>query len=108
MKLAVIGSRTIVSADIAPHAGGATEIVSGGARGLDSLAARYAEEQGLKLTVFRPDYRQYGNPAPHIRNRQIVDYSDAVLAFWDGKSRGTKEVIDYARNHGKRVDVVRC
>lgn len=106
MKIAVIGSRSLSVNnldEIIPEE--CTEIVSGGARGVDSSASAFAEERGLILTEFLPDYDQYGKGAPLVRNRQIVEYADAVYAFWDGGSRGTKYTIDYARKLGKPVRI---
>jgi hypothetical protein len=62
-----------------------------------------ADRLGLELIVFRPDYKRYGRGAPIVRNKQIVQESDLVLAFWDGKSRGTKSSIDFAKNAGKKL-----
>ncbi len=110
MKLAIIGSRNVNLSvkDVTEQCpDSVTEIVSGGARGVDSLAAECAVLLKLKLTEFRPDYKKNGRGATFIRNRQIVDYADEVLAFWDGLSHGTKYTIDYARKHGKRVKIVK-
>lgn len=79
------------------------KIVSGGARGADQLGARYAREQGIELLKFLPDYKKHGRGATHVRNRQIVEASDMVVAFWDGQSRGTKYTMDYAAKKGKPV-----
>ncbi len=97
MKVAVIGSRN-VSEDafdmiIEQIPAGCSEIVSGGARGIDTLAKRAARELGLKFTCRRPNYKKYGRVAPLIRNSEIVDMSDYVMAFWDGQSRGTRQAI---------------
>ena len=97
MKVAVVGSRTLNG----PHyyliagniPGGASEIVSGGAAGVDRLAERYAAEHGLPMTVIRPDYKTYDRMAPLIRNSEIIEKSDFVLILWDGRSRGTLNVI---------------
>ncbi|MBE6548001.1 MAG: DUF2493 domain-containing protein, partial [Ruminococcaceae bacterium] len=83
-----------------------TEIVSGGAKGIDTDAETFAKENNIKTTVFLPDYSRYGRGAPILRNYQIVDYADEVLAFWDGKSKGTKSVIDYCKKQDKKVTVV--
>lgn len=106
MKTAVIGSRGIDNIDIGKLLpDGVTEIVTGGARGVDACAARYAEDHNIKLTVFTPEYEKYGRAAPIVRNRQIVDYADEVVAVWDGKSKGTLSVIKYCEKASKRVTV---
>ena len=96
MRIAVIGSRSITKIDLKPHIQSCDEIVSGGARGVDSCAAEYSQENNIKLTEFLPEYSRYGKAAPIIRNKQSVDYADEVLVFWDGKSKGTLSVIKYA------------
>jgi hypothetical protein len=67
----------------------------------------YARRNGIALTEFRPEYERYGHAAPIKRNETIVDYADRVLAFWDGKSRGTLSVICYAEKKGKVCEIVR-
>lgn len=78
------------------------EIISGHASGVDSFAEQYAKENGIALKVFPADWKAYGRAAGPIRNRQMLDYartSDALLiALWDGKSKGTKNIIDKARS----------
>ncbi len=106
MKVAVIGSRNISVNNLENYLPEETaEIVSGGARGVDTSAREYAQKSGLKLTEFLPDYEKYGKRAPLLRNDQIIDYADMVLAFWDGKSRGTAYVIDHCRKKNKKVEV---
>ncbi|MBE6598818.1 MAG: DUF2493 domain-containing protein [Ruminococcaceae bacterium] len=108
MKLAIIGSRTITAADL-PHdlayylPPDTTEIVTGGAKGIDTSAAEFAEQRGIKLTVFPPQYPRFGRSAPLRRNEQIADYADGALAFWDGRSRGTMHTVGLFRTHGKPV-----
>lgn len=72
-------------------------IISGGAKGADSLGERYAENWQIPIKRFLPDWNKFGRSAGFRRNQQIVDACDMVLAFWDGKSRGTKDTIDKAR-----------
>ncbi len=107
MKLAIIGSRNLHVEDFSKYIPeGVDEIVSGGAKGIDRDAARYANENGIKLTVFLPKYHLYGKGAPIFRNKEIVDYADEVIAFWDGSSKGTKSVIDYCKKTNKKVTVM--
>ena len=73
-----------------------TMIVSGGAKGADQLGERFARENGIETLVFLPEWDKYGKRAGHVRNRDIVQSSDVVFAFWDGKSPGTKGSIDLA------------
>ena len=107
MKLAIIGSRALSGIDIARYIDKRPdEIISGGARGIDTLAASYARENGIPLRVFLPDYQMYGRGATHIRNRQIIEACDRVLAIWDGKSKGTLSSMNYARKLGRELIVV--
>jgi len=108
MKIAIVGSRTITQVDLDRYVSDGDEIVSGGAVGVDSCAAAYAQKKGLKLTEFLPQYERYGRGAPIVRNREIVDYADKVIIFWDGSSKGTLSVIKYAEKMGKIYRVVLC
>lgn len=107
MKIAVIGSRNLVADNIGEYLPpNTTEIISGGAKGIDSCAREYAHKNGIKLTEFLPEYKIYGRFAPLKRNLQIIEYADEVIAFWDGKSKGTKYVIDHCENKDKPVKVI--
>jgi len=105
MKVAIIGSRNlnINIADYIPAE--ITEVVSGGAKGIDTLAEAYADSMNIPKTIIKPDYNKYGRAAPIRRNEVIVDRSDLVIAIWDGKSRGAKFVIEYANKTGKPIRV---
>ena len=106
MKVAVIGSRGLTVNDLGKYLPkDTTEIVSGGAKGIDTCARDYALLHDIKLTEFLPEYNKYGRGAPLKRNLQIIEYADVVIAFWDGKSRGTKYVIDNCKKLGVQVDV---
>jgi predicted Rossmann fold nucleotide-binding protein DprA/Smf involved in DNA uptake len=107
MKTAVIGSRSIKSLDLEGYLADAKEIVSGGAEGVDSCAANFAKSNGIKLTLFLPEYSRYGRAAPIVRNKKIVDYADKIVVFWDGVSRGTLSVIKYAEKLGKPCEIIR-
>ena len=107
MKIAIIGSRNIFVDNLGQYLPeNTTEIVSGGAKGVDSCAKEYAESNKIKLKEFLPEYVKYGKGAPLKRNIQIIEYADKVLAFWDGKSKGTKFVIDTCKKIGKKITVI--
>ena len=82
------------------------KIVSGGAKGADSLAARYAKENKIELLEFLPDWEKNGKAAGFIRNKQIVKESDIVIAFWDGTSHGTAHSIRLAKKMKKQLTVI--
>ena len=107
MKIAIVGTREGKITDFGHYlTEGCDEIVSGGAKGIDSCASEYAKRNGIKLTEFLPEYDKYGRAAPIIRNKQIVDYADKVIAFWDGDSKGTKSVISYGEKTGTPLQIV--
>lgn len=87
------------------------EIVSGHAKGADTFGEEYAAENGLKVSVFKPDWKQYGRAAGPIRNRQMLEYAEeakpVVIAFWDGKSKGTKNMIEQSEKAGAEVHIVK-
>lgn len=108
MKIAIIGSRGITDIDIAQYINEKPEcVISGGAKGVDTLAAQYARNNGIKLLELRPNYAMHGRAATFIRNRQIVENADKVLAFWDGQSKGTQYTINHAKKLGKQVQIIR-
>ena len=80
------------------------EIVSGHAKGADTLAEEYAAENGIILSVFAPDWKKYGKAAGTMRNKDMLDYiseeEPVVVAFWNGKSKGTENSIETARKMG--------
>ena len=107
MKLAVIGSRSlcdIVIDEYIPY--DVTEIVSGGAKGIDMIAKNYANRNGIVYTEFLPKYDLYGRGAPIKRNEEIALYADEAIAFWDGKSKGTEHTIKLFKKLGKEVRVI--
>ena len=81
------------------------EIVSGGARGADALGERYARERRYALKVFPAEWRKWGAAAGPIRNGQMAGYADALIAFWDGQSAGTRDMIRKAEEKGLRVQI---
>lgn len=108
MKIAVIGSRGLDVKNLAAYLpDGISEIVSGGARGVDAAAAEYARRNGLTLTEFLPDYSRYRRGAPHKRNEQIARYADEAVVLWDGVSRGTLHTMRLFEKLGKKVSLFR-
>ena len=108
MKIAIIGSRNIFIDDLGSYLpNNVTEIVSGGAKGVDACARKYATHNKIMLTEFLPEYARYGRAAPLKRNLQIIEYADEVLAFWDGESKGTKFVIDMCKKSSKKITVIK-
>lgn len=106
MKIAVIGSRNITVENLGKYLPKEiTEIVSGGAKGVDTSAREYALSNSIKLTEFLPEYSKFKKAAPLKRNLQIIEYADIVVAFWDGKSKGTKFVIDSCKKLNKKIVV---
>lgn len=110
MKLAVVGSRGIF---LRPYEilsilkelkiPMPTEIISGGASGVDTSARNFAKYYGIKLTEYIPEWSRYGKSAGFRRNKLIVDDAQQVLAIWDGVSKGTQHSINLAREAGKPV-----
>ena len=87
------------------------EIISGTAKGADSLGEQFANKYGLKLTKFPADWNQYGKSAGYIRNEEMAKYagenSDGVLfAFWNNISSGTKNMINIARKYKLIINVI--
>ncbi len=80
-------------------------IVSGGARGADSLGERYAKENGYEIERYYADWDKYGKSAGPKRNKLMAEKADYVLCFWDGKSRGTKSMIEFAQGLNKPLKV---
>jgi len=82
-----------------------TEVVSGGATGVDYLGESFAKLASLKLTIFKADWDAHGKAAGPIRNKTMAAYADALIAVWDGKSRGTKNMIEEMKKLNKLVYV---
>lgn len=82
-------------------------VVSGGAKGVDALGERYAEEMNLQLNIYPADWETHGRSAGPIRNRKMAENAEALIALWDGESRGTKNMIETATKKGLIVFVKR-
>lgn len=106
MKIAVIGSRSLVVNNLEKYLPkDVDEIVSGGAIGIDRCAKEYAIRNNITLREFLPEYNKFGRSAPLKRNIEIIEYSDSVLAFWDGHSRGTLFVIKKCKEIKKTIRI---
>ena len=81
-------------------------IVSGGARGADKLAEEFADKYNIPKIIHKPDWLKYGKRAGYIRNKLIVRDSNIIIAFWDGKSKGTKYTIKLTKEAGKPVIII--
>jgi len=82
-----------------------TEVVSGGAPGVDKLGEDFAQVANLPLKVFPANWDQFGNPAGPIRNRQMAEYADAAIIVWDGYSSGSRDMLMVVRKNGLKVYV---
>jgi len=115
MKLAIVGSRSFTDYDFFKHEIETfifenkleiSTIISGGARGTDSMAEIYAKERKIPIEIFLPDWDLHGKKAGYLRNIKIVDASDYVVAFWNGISAGTKHSIDIAKQKEKKLKII--
>jgi predicted Rossmann fold nucleotide-binding protein DprA/Smf involved in DNA uptake len=109
MKVAIIGSRNYAKlhlvqkmVEVLPPG---CILISGGARGVDTIAEEAARSRGLTVQVFPAEWRKYGRGAGIRRNRDIIAHADVVLAFWNGISPGTEHSIQLAKSLGKPVQV---
>lgn len=111
MKIAIIGSRTFNDYDLIvetlnEYVDKITCVVSGGAIGADMMGERWAKEYNKETKIFLPDWQKYGKSAGYIRNVDIISNSDIVVAFWDGKSKGTQHSIKIAGKEKKQTIIV--
>lgn len=109
-RVAIVGSRSfshfeLVRAYVRLLPPGTT-VITGGARGVDTVAAVAARRRNLPLAIHPAEWGRYGRSAGAKRNQRIVDDADRVVAFWDGKSPGTLITIELARKAGKPVQIV--
>ena len=111
MNIAVIGSRTfnnqtLMNEELSSFFERDDRLISGGARGADQMAETWCRKQGIECYIIRPDWKTHGRSAAFKRNHQIIGEAEMVIAFWDGKSKGTKHSIDLAK--AKRIQVEIC
>lgn len=110
MKVIIAGSRgiedfTTISKAISNSGFIITEVVSGTARGVDKLGEKWAEKNRVPVKRFPADWNKHGKSAGYKRNKQMAEYADALIAVWDGESRGTGHMINLAREAGLSVYV---
>lgn len=112
MRLIIAGSRDVDNMRLVrfafrqfKHYKSVVEIVCGGAKGVDSLGADLAEERGIALSLKLAEWDVHGKSAGYIRNTEMADYADGLLAIWDLRSRGTKHMITIALAKGLYVEV---
>jgi hypothetical protein len=113
MKTIIAGSRGIskfstVERCIIASGFHITEVVSGTARGVDQLGEEWASCYQIPIKRFPADWNKYGKSAGYKRNVQMAEYANALIAIWDGESKGTKHMIDIAKNKELKVFVVFC
>jgi hypothetical protein len=109
MKVAVIGSRSFNDYEKLKDTLSKISIsllVSGGANGADKLGEQYANENNIPTKIFLPDWEKHGRVAGFLRNTDIINEAELVVAFWDQTSKGTKDSIDKAEKQGKKVLII--
>lgn len=107
MNLLIVGSRSINEFDLSEYIPDDTElIISGGAKGMDSIAEKYADSNNISKLILRPKYKLYGRAAPIKRNEEMVNIADAVLIIWDGRSNGAKYTAEYAKRKNKMLRII--
>lgn len=107
MKLLIVGSRSITEFDLSEYIPSQTDlIISGGAKGIDSLAEEYADQHRISKLILRPKYHLYGKSAPIKRNEQMVDIADEILIIWDGISRGAQHTLKFAQKKNKPITLI--
>ena len=109
MKVAVIGSRGFNNYELVKENLSKIQItllVSGGAKGADTLGEQYAKENGIETKIFLPDWEKHGKAAGMLRNTDIINESEVVIAFWDGSSKGTLDSINKAKKLNKKLIII--
>ena len=107
MKILIAGSRNIDEFDLSPYIPKETTlIISGGAKGIDTIAEKYADEHKISKLILLPQYSLYGKSAPIKRNEMMVNIADTVIVVWDGNSSGTKSTLQYSKMKNKNIILI--
>lgn len=112
MKFAVIGGRDFDDYELLKSFLDSIKmpidlIVSGGClNSPDILGEKYADDNCIEKLIFKPEWDKYGRSVAFVRNKLIIDNADIVIAFWDGKSKGTKHSLDYAKKKNKHIKII--
>ena len=114
MNIIVAGSRSITDAAVIKAAlkyiqrkWNVSSIITGGANGVDCIAASMAAQRGINVAVCEANWNYHGKSAGYIRNAFMATLADGLLAIWDGKSKGTKHMIELAKKHKLKIVIVR-
>lgn len=84
-----------------------TEVVSGKARGVDTMGEQWANENNIPIKEFPANWKKYSKRAGYLRNEQMADYADALIAVWDGSSKGTRHMINIAEEKSLKIHIWR-
>jgi hypothetical protein len=111
MKLAIVGSRSfndvkLLHEILDKHKDAITLVISGGAVGADLLGEEWAKKHNIPVKIFYPDWKKHGKSAGMIRNKLIIEECDRCIAFWDGKSNGTKNSISICKKLNKPFKII--
>lgn len=111
MKTVIAGSRTFLDykkleAELKRIPWKITKVLSGGAKGADSLGEWWAQCNAVPVDRYPAEWDKYGRSAGYVRNEEMAKNCDLVIAFWDGKSKGTKHMIDLAHKYEREILVV--
>lgn len=112
MRLGIVGSRgfdneNLLTKTLLPYIFNITVVISGGAYGADKMGEAWAISHGIDTMIFLPDWNKHGKRAGFIRNEDIINNSDFVIAFWDGQSRGTQHSISLCEKYKKPYLIVK-
>jgi hypothetical protein len=114
MKIIIAGSRSFNDRHLlyskmdalVARQGDVVTVISGTAKGADRLGEEWARDRGYPVERYPADWDTYGKKAGYLRNEEMAEVADACVVFWDGKSRGSKMMIDIAKKHGLPLRVI--